>query len=67
MSEWISVKERMPEDGKVAETKIHDQRGQRNYQRLKRMGRLWFLPNGGIYVYYTPTLWRPTPPGEEET
>ena len=57
----------MPEDGKVAETKIHDQRGQRNYQRLKRMGRLWFLPNGGIYVYYTPTHWRPTPPGEEET
>lgn len=67
MSEWISVKERLPEDGKVVETKISDQHGQRNNQRLKRMGRLWFLPNGGIYVYYTPTHWRPTSPGEEET
>lgn len=26
-------------------------------------GRLWFLADGSMYVYYTPTLWRPVPQG----
>jgi hypothetical protein len=30
----------------------------RNVQPMKRSGRLWFLEDG-IYVYYTPTQWRP--------
>ena len=24
---------------------------------LKRQGRLWFHPDGGMYVYYTPVYW----------
>ncbi len=30
-------------------------------QTLKRIGRLWFVPDGSIYVYYTPIFWRPLP------
>ena len=46
-------------------TKIHDGHGARNEQPLKRQGRLWFCPDGSMYVYYTPTHWRllPAPPG----
>ena len=26
-------------------------------QQLKRSGNLWFFPDGGMYVYYTPEFW----------
>lgn len=29
-----------------------------NQQPLRRKGRLWFLPDGSMYVYYTPQFWR---------
>lgn len=51
--------------GVVVETKIDDGRGERNHARLKGYKRaentrtLWFLEDGGMYVYYTPTHWRP--------
>lgn len=45
----------------VVETKIDDGAGVRNEQPLKRHGRLWFLPDDSMYVYYTPTHWRPMP------
>ena len=44
-------------DGVVVWTKIHDQHGERNVAKLKRSGRLWFLPGGSMYVYYSPTHW----------
>jgi hypothetical protein len=25
---------------------------------LQRIGNLWFVPDGGMYVYYTPISWR---------
>lgn len=28
-------------------------------QELQRIGRLWFFPDGSMYVYYTPQYWRP--------
>jgi hypothetical protein len=28
-------------------------------QALKRQGRLWFLPDGSMYVYYHVTHWAP--------
>ncbi len=40
-------------------TKIDDDRGVRNEQRLRRNGNLWFLDDGSRYVYYTPTHWAP--------
>jgi hypothetical protein len=39
-------------------TKIDDENGCRNEQQLKRQGRLWFIPDMSMYVYYTPTHWR---------
>lgn len=59
MTGWISTRERLPPGGLPVETKIEDGRGSRNVQRLKRQGNLWFLPDGSMYVYYTPTHWRP--------
>lgn len=40
-------------------TKIDDAEGVRNEQSLKRQGRLWFFPDGSMYVYYAPTHWKP--------
>lgn len=45
-------------EGVVVLTKIDDGRGERNVQELKRSGRLWFLPDGSMYVYYEPTHWK---------
>lgn len=44
-------------EGVVLHTKIADQLGERNEGKLKKQGRLWFTPDGGMYVYYTPTHW----------
>lgn len=46
-------------DGVAVQTKIDDRHGVRNEQMLIRKGKLWWFPNGGMYVYYTPTHWKP--------
>lgn len=56
--EWIRTSEQLPPEEEVVETKIDDQNGCTNLQVLIRIGRLWFLPNRAMYVYYTPTHWR---------
>jgi hypothetical protein len=55
---WISVNTQLPPKGVIVETKIHDATGERNVQYLKRDGNLWWMPDGSMYVYYTPTHWR---------
>lgn len=55
---WNPTLTNPPPDGVVVETKIDDGKGVRNIQELKRQGRLWFLPDGSMYVYYTPTHWK---------
>lgn len=55
---WVETAKRLPEEGLIVQTKIDDADGVRNEQRLKRRGRLWFHPDGKMYVYYTPTHWR---------
>lgn len=57
MSGWRTV-DTAPEDFPVM-TKIHDEAGERNVATLVRRGRLWWLPDGSMYVYYTPTHWKP--------
>lgn len=59
---WVSCKDRLPGDHVVVETKIDDEKGVRNVARLKRQGRLWFVADGVMYVYYTPTHWREPSP-----
>ena len=53
---WISLTEQKPQEGKVVETKIADP--DRNIANLKLKGKLWWLSDGSMYVYYTPTHWR---------
>lgn len=56
--DWIKTLDRLPPKETVVETKIDDGKGRRNVQKLFRKGRLWFIPDGSMYVYYTPTHWR---------
>ena len=58
MSRWIPVAEKLPPEGEVVDTKIDDRDGVRNVQPLKLDSNLWFVADGSIYVYYTPTHWR---------
>lgn len=55
---WIACKDQLPEEGVVVNAVISDEHGLRNDAPLKRSGRLWFFPDGSMYVYYTPTHWR---------
>lgn len=56
---YIPCAEQLPPEGEVVMTKIDDGKGVRNVQSLYRQGRLWWFPSGEIYVYYTPTHWKP--------
>jgi hypothetical protein len=60
MRSWHYIGDCLPDDNVVVETKIDNEKGCRNEQRLKRRGRLWWFEDGSMYVYYTPTHWRPT-------
>ena len=56
---WIKTSAKLPEDGELVETKIDDDQGERNIAKLRRRGNLWFMKDDKMYVYYTPTHWRP--------
>ena len=56
---WFDAQIMPPTNGVVVDTKIDDEKGIRNEQPLKRNGNLWWTPDGEMYVYYTPTHWRP--------
>lgn len=55
---WFRISDDPPPDRLVVETKIDDEGGCRNVQDLKRVGNLYYTPDGAMYVYYTPTHWR---------
>lgn len=55
---WTPTNKTLPPNGLIVETKIDDGKGVRNRTTLKRNNNLWFLPDGSMYVYYTPTHWR---------
>jgi hypothetical protein len=55
---WNIASQVLAPEGVEVETKIHDKDGERNVQTLRRRGRLWWIPDGSMYVYYTPTHWR---------
>lgn len=57
-TKWIECAKQLPPLNVVVDTKIDDENGERNVQKLKRSGHLWFHPDGKMYVYYTPTHWR---------
>lgn len=50
-------------EGQEVLTKIDDEHGERNVAKLTRRRSLWYTdpdPKKGMYVYYTPTHWKPT-------
>ena len=57
-AEWVSCAATLPPENQLVDTVIDDAQGRRNQANLKRRGNLWFTPDGGMYVYYTPTHWR---------
>ena len=57
-NDWISTKELLPPEKQVVYTKIDDEKGIRNEQRLIYYHNLWFLADISMYVYYTPTHWK---------
>jgi hypothetical protein len=63
MSEkWNHVKDQMPPVGVELETKIDDAKGCRNIATLKFHSNHWWFPDMSMYVYYSPTHWRPINP-----
>jgi hypothetical protein len=62
---WLDAADHLAPEGVIVETMISDERGTRNVANLKRIGRLWFLPDGSMYVYYAPTHWRTAAEGGE--
>jgi Protein of unknown function (DUF551) len=62
--DWIACSANLPDHNVLVMTKIDDQDGCRNEQKLKRQGTLWFVSDGSMYVYYRPTHWRPINPTE---
>lgn len=56
---WIRCTYQLPRDGVEVMTKIDDEKGCRNETSLKRQRNLWFFPDMSMYVYYTPTHWKP--------
>jgi hypothetical protein len=57
--DWIPMHAAPPPEGRACWTKIEDQNGTRNVQKLRRDKNLYWMPDGSMYVYYTPTHWAP--------
>jgi hypothetical protein len=54
-TDWTRTDSRLPKDGELVQTM--DSGG--HVQPLRRRGRLWFFADNSMYVYYTPTMWKP--------
>ena len=54
---WRKITEEHPPQNRVILTKIEDGEGTRNEQELRFDGKFWWVPDGSMYVYYTPTHW----------
>jgi len=54
---WWKVADKLPPENEIVKTKIDDAGGKRNEAKLYRKGNLWWMEDGTMYVYYTPTHW----------
>ena len=55
--DWIKINDQLPPDGQVVLTKVDHGNLVTNEQKLVRSGRLYFLEDRSMYVYYVPTHW----------
>lgn len=53
--DWKKTKYHLPKPGSTVWTKIDDEKGERNVQKLRFENNLWW--SGNTYVYYDPTHW----------
>lgn len=58
LSGWVRCADHLPPQDVDVETKIDDERGVRNVQKLRRHSNLWWFPDMSMYIYYSPTHWR---------
>lgn len=56
-TKWKNIEVTPPPKNTAVNTCIIDKDGQRNESKLKLINNLWFIPDGSMYVYYTPTHW----------
>ncbi len=54
---WTPVEKALPPEGEVVQIMMHDG----SVSTLKRVGNLWFIPDGSMYVYFTPLFWKKIP------
>lgn len=52
--DWIPTDRALPPNGELVDAM--DSGG--HVQPLKRQDRLWFVPDGSMYVYFTPKFWK---------
>lgn len=64
MTEETPYSRQLPPEGEIVFTVIDDANGRRNEALLRRRKGLHFFPDESMYVYYTPTHWRPATLGE---
>jgi hypothetical protein len=55
---WTRCRDRLPPENVVVETRVSDHRGISRSRFLKRVGRLWFVPDGSDFVNRPPTHWK---------
>lgn len=51
--QWHNTKDQLPPEGRIVDTISEGGLG----QKLKRQGKLWFFPDGSMYVYYAVAKW----------
>ena len=54
---WIRTTDRLPDEKCLVETKIDDELGLRNQQKLRLHNCLFYSRDYQMHVYYTPTHW----------
>lgn len=55
---WNKTIDIFPKEGKIVNTKIADEGGERLVQKLIYSNNLWWHTDMSMYVYYTPTHWK---------
>lgn len=54
MAEWTQTESALPPEGVLVDAITPSG----NPSTLRRKGNLWWLPDGSMYVYFTPVWWR---------
>lgn len=62
---WTYCGDALPPPDTDVETKIDDGKGVRNVCALRRHSNLWWFTDMSMYIYYSPTHWRPLPPNSQ--